>query len=41
MVGLHNDLHGLSHVHLLLLALLLALVLLLVLGDPSTLSALR
>lgn len=38
MVGLLNTLHGISHFHLLLLALLLALILLLVPGDASALS---
>lgn len=41
MVGLRQNAHGSSHVHLLLLALLLALALLLVLGDASALSGLR
>ena len=41
MAGMLDNLHGVSQVHLLLLALLLALVLLLVLGDASVLSGLR
>jgi hypothetical protein len=41
MAEMRHELHGSSHLHLLVLALLLALALLLVVGDTSALSGLR
>jgi hypothetical protein len=41
VVGLRNNLHRFSHIHLLLLAVILALLLLLVRVDATALSGLR